>query len=48
MKEYTVSINGIDHTVQLDDEEAKRLGAKAASSKSSTPQNKSRSTSKKG
>lgn len=29
MKQYTVQIRGLDHTVQLDDEDAKRLGDSA-------------------
>lgn len=54
MNEYTVVIGGVEHTMQLDDDEAKRLDAKPAgkaskstSSKSSTPANKSRSASDK-
>lgn len=26
MKDYTVTINGVEHTMQLDDEDAKRYG----------------------
>ena len=46
MKVYTVSINGIDHTVQLSEQDAKRLGAvevkEAAkpANKQVTPRNK--------
>lgn len=42
MKQYTVQIRGLDHTVQLDDEDAKRLGdgAKPVDSKTATKQAK--------
>lgn len=36
MKVYEVPINGVTHTLQLSDEDAKRLGVKEAP----TPQNK--------
>ena len=36
MKEYRVSINGIDHTMQLSDEDAKRLGATPVKAEAST------------
>lgn len=48
MKEYTVQINGVEHTFLLNDEDAKRLGAtevKAAdapANKARKPANKSR------
>lgn len=45
MKEYTVEVNGVEHTFQLSDEDAERLGAKDASKSAS---NKSRSASNKG
>lgn len=49
VKEYTVNINGIDHTMQLSDEDAKRLNAEAVSTKSAdAPANKSRTAAKKG
>lgn len=44
MKTYTVTIAGIEHTMQLDDQDAKRLGAtqdSTASTKAKTAQNKS-------
>ncbi len=40
MKEYTIELGGIEHTVQLTDEDAKRLGVTAV--KASTAGNKSR------
>lgn len=46
MKVYTVSINGIDHTVQLSEQDAKRLGvvevkeAVKPANKQATPRNK--------
>lgn len=33
MKEYTVDVGGIEHTVLLSDEDAKRLGAKSTEEK---------------
>ncbi len=43
LKEYTVNIGGVEHTMQLSEEDAKRYGdAAKAASKSSTPSNKSR------
>lgn len=53
MKEYTVNIGGLDHTVLLTDEDAKRLGAKAvetvktATKVAPAPQNKARSAANK-
>lgn len=49
MDEYTVSIGGIEHTMLLDPEDAKRLGAtpvkaKAAEPKAAAPANKSRAS----
>lgn len=44
MKEYSVVIDGIEHTMQLSDEDAKRMGAKAVGTKAAAaPANKSRS-----
>jgi len=45
MKEYVVTIGGIEHTMLLDEDEAKARDAKPVQSKSSTPANKSRATS---
>lgn len=45
MKEYTVEINGVEHTLQLSAEDAERLGVKDASKSTS---NKSRTASNKG
>lgn len=47
MKEYTVTIGGIEHTVQLTDEDAKRLGAKPVETKQAAPANKARTASNK-
>jgi hypothetical protein len=45
VKEYTVTINGIEHTMRLSDEDAKRLGVQASVVvKSKAPANKSRAT----
>lgn len=45
MKEYTVVINGVEHTMQLDDDDAKAYGEReGVEVKAATPQNKSRST----
>jgi len=44
MKEYTVTIGGIEHTLLLDDEDAEARGAKPVQHKASVPANKSRST----
>ena len=41
MKEYTVVIGGIEHTMQLDADDAKRLGATEAKA-AEAPANKSR------
>lgn len=49
MNEYTVTIGGVDHTMQLSDEDAKRLDAKPVSTKAAdAPANKSRTAPKKG
>lgn len=42
MKEYTVEIGGLEHTVLLTDEDAKRIDAKAVTpkNKQATPKNK--------
>lgn len=43
MNEYTINVGGLDHTVLLSEEDAKRLGATAVSSKSApAPANKAR------
>ena len=43
MKEYTVLIAGLPHTVLLDDDEAKRVGAKPVETKQApAPLNKAR------
>lgn len=50
MKEYTVAIGGVDHTLLLDEDDAKRYGASESAEvqgKSSAPANKSRSTGEK-
>lgn len=41
MKEYTVVINGVEHTMQLDAEDAKRLDATEVKA-ASAPANKAR------
>lgn len=47
MEEYTVTINGIEHTMLLSPEDAERYGDEAkkatTSTKASTPANKARS-----
>jgi len=45
MKEYVVTINGTEHTMRLDEDEAKARDAKPVQGKASTPANKSRATS---
>lgn len=40
LKEYVVNIGGIDHTMLLDEDEAKRRGASLVEAKARTPQNK--------
>ena len=37
MKEYTIVIGGLPHTVQLDEAEAKRLDAKPVATKQAPP-----------
>ena len=45
MKEYTVDVNGVEHTFQYSDEDAKRLGLKSADAKAAdAPANKARKT----
>jgi hypothetical protein len=52
VQEYTVSINGIEHTMRLSADDAKRLGARsnvevkkaAPADKAKTPANKSASS----
>lgn len=46
MKEYTVVIGGIEHTLQLNDADAKRLGA-VETKVAPGPANKSRTASNK-
>lgn len=40
LKEYTVDIGGVEHTMLLDEADAKRRGATPVQQKSRTPQNK--------
>lgn len=40
MKTYEVDINGISHTLQLSDEDAKRYGKAAVEVKAAVPKNK--------
>jgi hypothetical protein len=42
LKEYVVTIGGIEHTVQLSAEDAKRYGDQAVEAKGGTAENKSR------
>lgn len=48
MKEYKIEVNGVEHTFQLSDEDAKRLGVKGVDAKgvdakgAPAPANKSR------
>lgn len=47
MQEYVIEINGIEHTVQLSDEDAKARGLKAdrsAEKAAPAPKNKARTT----
>lgn len=44
MKTYTVVIGGVEHTMQLDDDDAKKYGDAATEAKSGGAQNKARST----
>jgi len=48
-KEYTVTLNGIEHTMLLGDAEVKRYGdaAKPATKSASKPANKARTTNNK-
>lgn len=51
MQEYTVSIGGIDHTMQLSEEDAERMNATAVvivTKEAARPTNKARAASKKG
>lgn len=49
MQEYTVNIGGLEHTMLLSDEDAKRLDVKPITKAAAAPANKSRtSSSKKG
>lgn len=45
MKEYTVTIGGLEHTVQLSDEDAERQGLEPNVKASPAPKNKSRTAS---
>lgn len=45
--EHVVTIGGVEHTMLLTDDDAKRLGAEAVGSKAKQPANKSRTTSDK-
>jgi len=47
MKEYTVVIGGVEHTMLLDAEDAKRMGATEVK-EASAPANKSRTAKNKG
>lgn len=47
MREYTVMINGLPHTMQLDDDDAKRYAAQPVT-KQATPSNKARKPADKG
>jgi hypothetical protein len=50
VSEYTVTINGVEHTLQLTEEDAKRYQERdgvEVGSKAATPANKSRSTASK-
>ncbi len=42
MKEYTVVIGGIEHTMQLSEEDAKRLDVSPVSKSAAAPANKAR------
>lgn len=47
MQEYIVDIGGIDHTIQLSDEDAKARGLKPIATKEAPPvQNKARTQTK--
>lgn len=45
--EYTVDINGVEHTMLLTEEDAKRYGDSATKAKAKAPANKSSSASSK-
>lgn len=47
MKEYTVIIGGLEHTLLLDEDEAKARGAQPVQAKAKAVQDKTRSTSTK-
>lgn len=40
LNEYEVEINGLPHTIQLNDEDAARLGLQVPEQKARTPKNK--------
>lgn len=44
MKLYMVKIGGLEHTLQLDEDEAKRYGAEATEVKAASAPNKGRPT----
>jgi hypothetical protein len=46
-KSYTVTINGLEHTMLLTPEDAERYGDDAVETKQATPANKSRTVSNK-
>lgn len=46
MQEYTVEIGGIEHTIQLTDEDAKARGLTAKSKAADAPKNKAATASK--
>lgn len=48
MQEYVIDVDGIAHTVQLSDEDAKARGLKPQSKEAAAPKNKARTTNKKG
>lgn len=49
MQEYVIDVNGIEHTVQMSDEDAKARGLKPVQTKeAAAPKNKARTTTKKG
>lgn len=48
MKTYEVEVNGIKHTVQLTDEDAKARGLTVSTKEAGAPANKSRTAKNKG
>lgn len=47
MQEYAVNIGGLEHTLLLSDEDAKRLDVKPATKAADAPANKARTSSNK-